>query len=187
MGLWVYFSTSCMVSSRLSRSAVRFWRKSCALGRSRSGCTPRGRSGQKGCGDSVLSLQGLAARTLDRRSVRQPDPRPRLHECAGPGAAFRTRPPCSHAGRLERTLLSFYDFPAEHWKHLRTTNIIESSFATIRHRAVRSKGCLYNWPRPRGKKLTPSRWSQPVPQDHPWCKFADEIEVVRPQAQPVAA
>jgi len=41
-------------------------------------------------------------------------------------------------------LLSFYDFPAEHWKHLRTTNVIESSFATIRHRTVRSKGCLSN-------------------------------------------
>jgi transposase-like protein len=38
----------------------------------------------------------------------------------------------------------FYDFPAEHWKHLRTTNIIESSFATVRHRTVRSKGCLSN-------------------------------------------
>ena len=34
--------------------------------------------------------------------------------------------------------------PAEHWKHLRTTNVIESSFATIRHRTVRSKGCLSN-------------------------------------------
>jgi putative transposase len=31
-------------------------------------------------------------------------------------------------------LLAFYDFPAEHWKHLRTTNVIESSFATIRTR-----------------------------------------------------
>ncbi len=41
-------------------------------------------------------------------------------------------------------LLSFYDFPAEHWKHLRTTNVIESSFATIRHRTLRSKGCLSN-------------------------------------------
>jgi transposase-like protein len=41
-------------------------------------------------------------------------------------------------------LIAFYDFPAEHWKHLRTTNIIESSFATIRHRTVRSKGCLSN-------------------------------------------
>jgi putative transposase len=38
-------------------------------------------------------------------------------------------------------LLAFYDFPAKHWKHLRTTNPIESSFATVRHRTVRSKGC----------------------------------------------
>jgi transposase-like protein len=29
--------------------------------------------------------------------------------------------------------LAFYDFPVEHWKHLRTTNVIESSFATVRH------------------------------------------------------
>ena len=41
-------------------------------------------------------------------------------------------------------LLAFYDFPAEHWKHLRTTNPIESTFTTIRHRTVRSKGCLSN-------------------------------------------
>jgi len=41
-------------------------------------------------------------------------------------------------------LLAFYDFPAEHWKHLRTTNPIESTFATVRHRTVRSKGCLSN-------------------------------------------
>ena len=41
-------------------------------------------------------------------------------------------------------LLAFYDFPAEHWKHLRTTNRIESTFATVRHRTIRSKGCLSN-------------------------------------------
>ena len=41
-------------------------------------------------------------------------------------------------------LLQFYDFPAEHWKHLRTTNPIESTFATVRHRTIRSKGCLSN-------------------------------------------
>ena len=35
-------------------------------------------------------------------------------------------------------LLAFYDFPAEHWQHLRTTNPIESVFATVRHRTVRS-------------------------------------------------
>ena len=37
-------------------------------------------------------------------------------------------------------LLAFYDFPAEHWKHLRTTNPIESTFATVRHRTTRTKG-----------------------------------------------
>lgn len=39
-------------------------------------------------------------------------------------------------------LLAFYDFPAEHWVHLRTTNPIESSFATIRHRTNQTKGCV---------------------------------------------
>jgi transposase-like protein len=39
-------------------------------------------------------------------------------------------------------LLAFYDFPAEHWIHIRTTNPIESTFATIRHRTERTKGCL---------------------------------------------
>jgi len=41
-------------------------------------------------------------------------------------------------------LLAFYDFPAEHWKHLRTSNPIESTFATVRHRTIRTKGCLSN-------------------------------------------
>lgn len=36
-------------------------------------------------------------------------------------------------------LLAFYDFPAEHWVHIRTTNPIESSFATLRHRTTRTK------------------------------------------------
>ena len=39
-------------------------------------------------------------------------------------------------------LLAFYDFPAKHWQSIRTTNPIESTFATIRHRTKRSKGCL---------------------------------------------
>ena len=40
------------------------------------------------------------------------------------------------------TLLAFYDFPAEHWKHIRTSNPVESTFATVRHRTTRAKGCL---------------------------------------------
>ena len=37
-------------------------------------------------------------------------------------------------------LLTFYEFPAEHWKHLRTTNPIESTFATVRLRTRKTKG-----------------------------------------------
>ena len=40
------------------------------------------------------------------------------------------------------SLLAFYDFPAEHWQHVRTTNPIESTFATVRHRTTRSRNCL---------------------------------------------
>jgi transposase-like protein len=39
-------------------------------------------------------------------------------------------------------MLAFFDFPAEHWDHLRTSNPIESVFATVRHRTVRTKGAL---------------------------------------------
>jgi putative transposase len=93
-------------------------------------------------------------------------------------------------------LLAFYDFPAEHWKHLRTTNVIESSFATIRHRTVRSKGCLSNktalamifklaeaaeksWRRLDGHNQ--------LPKVILGVKFTDGIEVVRSQAQAAAA
>jgi transposase-like protein len=41
----------------------------------------------------------------------------------------------------EDVLFTFYDFPAEHWRHLRTTNPIESAFATVRHRTRQTKGC----------------------------------------------
>lgn len=39
-------------------------------------------------------------------------------------------------------LLAFYDFPAEHWQHIRTTNPIESTFATVRHRTTRTRNCV---------------------------------------------
>ena len=39
-------------------------------------------------------------------------------------------------------LMAFYDFPAQHWQSIRTSNPIESTFGTIRHRTRRSRGCL---------------------------------------------
>ena len=41
----------------------------------------------------------------------------------------------------KEALFAFYDFPAEHWQHLRTTNPIESTFATVRHRTRQTRGC----------------------------------------------
>ena len=39
-------------------------------------------------------------------------------------------------------LLAFYDFPADHWLHIRTTNPIESTFATVRLRTKKTRGCV---------------------------------------------
>ena len=39
-------------------------------------------------------------------------------------------------------LLTFYDFPTEHWRHIRTTNPIESTFATVRLRTNKVRGCF---------------------------------------------
>ena len=93
-------------------------------------------------------------------------------------------------------LLAFYDFPAEHWKHLRTTNVIESAFATVRHRTVRAKGCLSNktalamifklaeaaeksWRRLDGHNQ--------LPKIILGVRFADGMEVVTSQDQAAAA
>ena len=69
-------------------------------------------------------------------------------------------------------LLAFYDFPAEHWMHIRTTNPIESTFATVRLRTAKTRGCVsrdsilamvfklaksaeQNWQRLRGSDFLP--------------------------------
>lgn len=87
------------------------------------------------------------------------------------------------------TMLAFFDFPAEHWQHLRTTNPIESVFATVRHRTVRTKGCLSHgtalvmvfklvmaatstWRRLKGRNQ--------LPKIIDGVKFADGIEVKEP-------
>ncbi len=59
----------------------------------------------------------------------------RIYEAKHPKAAS-----CLAKDRAE--LLAFYAFPAEHWAHLRTTNPIESTFATVRLRTAKTRGCL---------------------------------------------
>ena len=92
-------------------------------------------------------------------------------------------------------LLAFYDFPAEHWDHLRTTNPIESVFATVRHRTVRTKGSLSSttarlmvfklviaasktWRRLKG--------TNQLPKVIAGVKFNDGIEVIRMPANHAA-
>ena len=59
----------------------------------------------------------------------------KMYELKYPKAAI-----CLQKDRGE--MLAFYDFPAQHWQSIRTSNPIESTFGTIRHRTRRSKGCL---------------------------------------------
>jgi transposase-like protein len=56
------------------------------------------------------------------------------------GAKYKDAVECLTKDR--DALLAFYDYPAEHWDHVRTTNPIESVFATVRHRTIRTKGAL---------------------------------------------
>jgi putative transposase len=58
-------------------------------------------------------------------------------------ALYRTKYPkaCHCLEKDKDVLFTFYDFPAEHWVHIRTTNVIESTFATVRHRTRQTKGC----------------------------------------------
>jgi putative transposase len=48
---------------------------------------------------------------------------------------------CECLNKDKDVLLSFYDFPAVHWQHIRSTNPIESTFSTVRHRTRQTKGC----------------------------------------------
>src|SRR5881396_3352157 len=89
-------------------------------------------------------------------------------------------------------LLAFYDFPAEHWKHLRTTNVIESSFATVRHRTVRSKGCLSNKSAlamifKLAEAAERIDGHNQLPKIILGVRFTDGIEVIRSEAQATAA
>ena len=56
------------------------------------------------------------------------------------GAKYPKAAECLKKDR--EVLLTFYDFPAEHWRHIRTTNPIESTFATVRLRTAKVRGCF---------------------------------------------
>ena len=99
------------------------------------------------------------------------------------------------ANEIRDVLLEFYDFPAEHGKHLRTTNPIESMFATVRHRTIHSKGLPVEQDRTRHgvqarrgctENLTSSRRPNQLPKIIAKVKFDDGIEEISPQAKAAA-
>ncbi len=75
----------------------------------------------------MAETRAAAERAFDDFLERYGDKYPRVADCLA---------------RDRDELLAFYDFPAAHWTHIRTTNVIESAFATIRHRSSRAKGCV---------------------------------------------
>src|ERR1700726_331443 len=61
--------------------------------------------------------------------------------CFSPSYQVKFPKACESLEKDKEVLFTFYDFPAQHWPHLRTTNPIESTFATVRLRTHRTKGC----------------------------------------------
>jgi putative transposase len=92
-------------------------------------------------------------------------------------------------------LLAFYDLPAEHWDHLRTSNPIESVFATVRHRTVRTKGSLsrktarlmvFKLVMAAAKTWRRLKGENQLPKVVEGVKFQDGIEVIQMPSQSAA-
>ena len=89
------------------------------------------------------SLQGKAKQDL--HAIYEAENRKAAEDAFGRfvtkyGAKYDKAAACLTKDR--EALLTFYDFPAEHWKHVRTSNPIESTFASVRLRTAKTKGCL---------------------------------------------
>ena len=95
----------------------------------------------------------------------------------------------------QTALLAFYDLPAEHWDHLRTSNPIESVFATVRHRTVRTKGSLsrktarlmvFKLVMAAAKTWRRLKGENQLPKVVEGVKFQDGIEVIQMPSQSAA-
>lgn len=93
-------------------------------------------------------------------------------------------------------LLHFYDFPAEHWAHIRTTNPIESVFATVRLRTAKSKNCgnrmttlsmVFQLMKTAQKRWQKLRGSQLLGDVITGVKFTDGIKEIKQEEQDSAA
>jgi transposase-like protein len=85
-------------------------------------------------GKAKTNLHDMYLAETTEQALKAYDEFLRLYQAKFPAA-------CECLEKDKEDLFSFYDFPAEHWIHLRTTNPIESTFSTVRLRTVRTKGC----------------------------------------------
>lgn len=93
-------------------------------------------------------------------------------------------------------LLAFYDFPAAHWIHLRTTNPIESTFATVRLRTVKSRGCgsrasilstVFKLAHSAEQRWRTLRGAEMIAKVITGVQFRDGVEVQKKDRQKIAA
>ena len=97
---------------------------------------------------NVLNKVPKSVQRAMKAHLREIHGAPTRAQAEGAMAVFAEKYGSKYAGAVEcltkdrEALLAFYDLPAERWDHLRTTNPIESVFATVRHRTVRTKGAL---------------------------------------------
>ena len=97
---------------------------------------------------NVLNKVAMSIQPVVRQDLREIWMAPDLKAAETALDVFEKKYGAKYSGAVEcltkdrDALLAFYSFPAEHWDHVRTTNPIESVFATVRHRTVRVKGAL---------------------------------------------
>jgi putative transposase len=97
---------------------------------------------------NILNKVAKSIQPAVKRDLREIWLAPDLKAAQSALDTFETKYGAKYSGAVEcltkdrDALLAFYAFPAEHWDHVRTTNPIESVFATVRHRTVRVKGAL---------------------------------------------
>jgi transposase-like protein len=93
--------------------------------------------------DKLPKSVQFSAKKLIHQMYLSPTKQDALHSYDDFMALYQAKHPkaCECLKKDKEVLFTFYDFPAEHWSHIRSTNPIESTFATVRLRTRSTKGC----------------------------------------------
>jgi putative transposase len=150
---------------------------------------------------NVLNKVAKSIQPTVKQDLREIWMAPDLKTAESALAVFEKKYGAKYAGAVEcltkdrDALLAFYSFPAEHWDHVRTTNPIESVFATVRHRTVRVKGALsqdtaklmvFKLITAAARTWRKLKGENQLPKVIQGVKFRDGIEVTAPTSQSAA-